>query len=271
MLKQLKEDINIKSLFSAVMIGNMTSILIPRSGEISRPVLLATKENISKGAVFGSIIVEKIFDLLSILIAYGLSMLIFRKEISIAFSEYNIESVSLYSSIVIIIFLSIILLMIFNLKKTEYMLEITTKKILPKKYQENIHKLFVSILIGFTFIKYPKYYLVIFILTILIWLSGAFSTYITFLAFNINLDIIDANLVFTMMSIATTLPMPGYSAGTFHLFTKITLVSIYGISSEVALGFATVSHLMGLIGILIFGIYYTIKANDKNGLIHLTK
>jgi uncharacterized protein (TIRG00374 family) len=263
MLLPLKEDIKMNSLFSAVMIGNMTSVLIPRSGEISRPVLLATKENISKGAAFGTILVEKIFDLLSILIAFGISLLIFRKEISIAFGDYNIESVTMYSAILVMIISVFVLIMIFNIKRTENMLETITKKTLPNKYQEKVHKLFVSILNGFIFIKHTKNYLIIFILTILIWLSGILSTYITFLAFNIHLGIIDANLVVTMISIAMTLPMPGFGAGSYHLFTKITLVSIYGISSELALGFATVSHLLGLIGILVFGFYYSIKENYK--------
>jgi hypothetical protein len=263
MLLPLKEDIKMNSLFSAVMIGNMSSVLIPRSGEISRPVLLATKESISKGAVFGTILVEKIFDLLSILIAFGISLLIFRKEISVAYREYNIERVTMYSAILVIIISVLVLIMILNIKKTENIIETTTKKILPNKYQEKVHKLFVSILNGFIFIKYTKNYLVIFVLTLLIWLSGVLSTYITFLAFNIHLGIIDANLVLTMISLAMILPMPGYGAGSYHLFTKITLVSIYGLTSELALGFATVSHLLGLIGVLVFGFYFSIKENFK--------
>jgi hypothetical protein len=65
------------------------------------------------------------------------------------------------------------------------------------------------------------------------------------------------------MSFAQTLPLPGNSAGTFYLFTKTALVTVYGINPEVAIGYAIVQHLLGFIGILVIGFYYSIKENYK--------
>jgi glycosyltransferase 2 family protein len=263
LLNPLKENISINNLFSAVMIGYLMNILIPRSGEVSRPVLLAKKENISRAATFGTIVVERIFDMLSMFIVFGLCILYYRQKISDTFGEYNIEMISLYLSIVMLIFVVVVIVMLFNLEKTEIIVEKITSKILPAKYQEKIHKIFFSLIDGFLFIKYPKYYFKIFVLTVAQWVAYALSTYLTFFAFDINLNFIDANLILVMMSFAQTLPLPGNSAGTFHLFVKMTLVNIFGINPETAIGYATVSHLFGFIILIIIGFYYSIKENFK--------
>ncbi len=263
LLNPLKENISTKNLFSAVMIGYMMNALIPRSGEVSRPVLLAKKENISRASAFGTIVVERIFDMLSMFIVFGLCILYYRQRISDTFGEYNIEMISLYFSAAILLFVLIVVIMLFNLEKTEIIVEKITSKILPEKYQEKIHKIFISLINGFLFIKYPKYYFKIFLLTVTLWVSYAFSSYITFFAFDIDLTFIDANLILVMMSFAQTLPLPGNSAGTFHLFIRMTLVNIFGINQETAIGYATISHLLGFIFLLIIGFYYSIKENFK--------
>jgi uncharacterized protein (TIRG00374 family) len=262
-LDPLKKDISIGNLFSAVMIGYMMNAIIPRSGEVSRPLLLAKKESISRASTFGTIVVERIFDMLSMFLVFGICLLFYRQKISEVFGKYNIETISLYFSIAILLFVAFVVLMLLNLEKTEAILTRLTKRFLPERFQEKIHKIFISLINGFLFIKYPRDYLKIAALSISLWLSYALSSYITFFAFNIDLNFFDANLVLTMMSFAMTLPLPGNSAGTFHLFTKLTLVSIYGINAEVAIGYATVSHLLGLIAIIVIGFYYSIKENYR--------
>lgn len=263
LLNPLKQDIKIKVLFPPVMIGYMMNALIPRGGEVVRPVLLAQKEGISKASTFGTIVVERIFDMLSMFVVFGFCLFFFRQKISEAFSPYDIELISLLSSIIILLFVLVVTIMLIYLEKTEYYVEKLTKKFLPERFQEKIHKIFISLINGFLFIKYPKYYFQIFITSVLIWIFYAISTYITFYAFDIKLGFLDANLILVLMSFAMTLPLPGNSAGSYYLFVKTALVSIYGINAEVALGYAIVSHLLGFIGIIVSGFYYSIKENYK--------
>ena len=78
--------------------------LIPRGGEVARPVLTAQKEGISRASAFGTIVVERIFDMLSMFIVFGFCLFFFREKISEAFYPYNIEMISLLSSITILNF-----------------------------------------------------------------------------------------------------------------------------------------------------------------------
>lgn len=263
LLNPLKENIKMSSLFSPIMIGYMMNAMIPRGGEVARPVITAQKEGISRASAFGTIVVERIIDMLTMFVVFGFCLFFFREKISVAFYPYNIEMISLWSSLAILFFVFIIVLMLFYLEKTEKVVERITKKTLPEKYQSKIHKIFISLINGFLFVKYPKYYFQIFITSLLIWICYAISTYLAFFAFDIDLTFFDANLILVLMSFAMTLPLPGNSAGSYYLFVKTALVSIYGINPETAIGYAIVSHLLGFVGIMASGFYYSIKENYK--------
>lgn len=263
LLNPLKENIKMSSLFPFVMIGYMMNALIPRGGEVARPVLMAQKESISRASAFGTIVVERIFDMLSMFIVFGFCLFFFREKISEAFYPYNIEMISLWSSVVILTFVLTVVLMLVKLEKTEQIVENITRKFLPERFQSKIHKIFISLISGFLFIKYPKYYFKIFVTSAMIWISYALSTYLAFFAFDIKLGFLDANLILVLMSFAMTLPLPGNSAGSYYLFVKTALVSIYGINPETAIGYAIVSHLLGFLGIMVSGFYYSIKENYK--------
>ncbi|MBK8984349.1 MAG: flippase-like domain-containing protein [Ignavibacteria bacterium] len=260
-LNPLKKNIPMYNLFSSIMVGYMMNSIIPRAGEIYRPVLLANKEKISRTSAFGTILVERVFDVLTMLISFGICVIYFRQKLSSAFPDYNLEAISLYTFIIIILFIIFIIVILFNLEKSEAIIEKLTKSFLPEKYHKKIGEIFVSLINGFLFIRYPKYYIQIFFLSALLWFSYVISTYLTILAFDLDLNLLDANLILTMITFAVTIPLPANSAGIYHFFCTATLVNIYGINKETAFGFATVSHLLGLLGLIIIGAYFFLKEN----------
>ncbi|MEO6694170.1 MAG: lysylphosphatidylglycerol synthase transmembrane domain-containing protein [Ignavibacteria bacterium] len=260
-LNPLKKNIGMDILFSSMMIGYMMNSVIPRSGEIYRPVLLANKEKISRASSFGTIVVERVFDLLSLLISFGICLIYFKQKLSVTFEQYNLETISLYTSVIVLSFVILIIIIMLNLEKSEIIIEKLTKKLLPEKLHQKVHNIFISMINGFLFIRYPKYFLQIFLLSVILWMCYIASTYLTLLAFNIDLNFYDANLVLTMITFAMTIPLPANSAGIYHLFATATLVNIYGVNKEAAFGFATVSHLLGLLSLILIGAFYFVKEN----------
>lgn len=260
-LNPLKENIGMNNLISSMMVGYMMNSIIPRSGEIYRPFLLASNEKISRASAFGTILAERVFDLISLLVSFGICLLYFKEQLSETFSEYNLESISFYTFIIVTIFVILLIIIIFNLEKSDIIIERITKKILPAKYHEKVHNIFISLINGFLFIRYPRYYFQILVLSVLLWLSYIYSTYLTLIAFDIHLNLFDSNLVLTMITFALTIPLPANSAGIYHLFATATLVNIYGVDKEAAFGFATVSHLLGLLSLIIIGAFYFVKEN----------
>src|SRR5688572_4960338 len=59
-------------LFSATVIGFMSGMLIPRAGEVVRPYLVARHHRVSTSAGFASIVLERLVDLITVLLLFAL-------------------------------------------------------------------------------------------------------------------------------------------------------------------------------------------------------
>src|SRR5262245_54389316 len=59
-------------LFSITVIGFMAGLIIPRAGEVLRPYLVARRYSLATSAVFASIILERLVDLIAVLLLFGL-------------------------------------------------------------------------------------------------------------------------------------------------------------------------------------------------------
>jgi hypothetical protein len=63
------------SLFSATSIGFLCNMVLPlRVGEVIRPVLLANRTHVPVSSVFASVLLERLLDMLTILVLLGLVM-----------------------------------------------------------------------------------------------------------------------------------------------------------------------------------------------------
>jgi len=75
-LKPLGYKPSIYSSFYAIMIAYLMNIILPRLGEISRASVLATTDKVPFEKGFGTIIVERVIDLLCLLIIGGIALII---------------------------------------------------------------------------------------------------------------------------------------------------------------------------------------------------
>jgi uncharacterized protein (TIRG00374 family) len=67
--------IGLGSLYSATMIGFMANNLLPlRLGEFIRAWALARREGLSKTTVFATVVVERVVDMIALLVIFGLSL-----------------------------------------------------------------------------------------------------------------------------------------------------------------------------------------------------
>src|SRR5205085_9803077 len=62
----------LRDLFPATVVGFMTALLVPRAGEVVRPYLVSRRHPIRTSAGFASIILERLVDLMTVLVLFGL-------------------------------------------------------------------------------------------------------------------------------------------------------------------------------------------------------
>jgi len=249
---------NIKSsdLFPAVIVGYMGNNFLPlRAGEFLRAHFIGKQQNISRVAVFSTIIMERLADGLSILMILIPVIILLKIDMQHALLTATISALILYSAIIVIVWL-------FNFRQQECLKLIGF--LAPKRYQEKIIVLVSSLSDGFTSINNIRQILWVVCFSFIIWLVTALGIQLVVLAFNYQISLIAAMFVLIILTFAVMLPSaPGF-VGTFDVAMVYGLI-LFGVPKEVSLGIAFFFHGVNFLPIVLLGLYYSWKYNIGMG------
>ena len=100
----------------AVLIGYFVNLAIPRAGEVSRATVMANYENIPFEKAFGTIVAERVADLIILLLIIGVAFF-FQTELISSFIFKENESSSIYYKIFVFVVLPLVGLFTYRLLK----------------------------------------------------------------------------------------------------------------------------------------------------------
>ncbi len=263
LLAPVKKDLKFQNLFSALIIGYMMNNILPRAGELVRPYAISKSENISRSAAFATVLVERIFDIISFMFLIALIPAVYSGPLTETFPW--LEETGMWLTGVSFLFLGVFIFLMIRRDIVIRILQILTRR-LSDKNAKLVDHIVHSFLDGFLFFKERKNYFVIFVTSILVWGLYIVMMYFVFNAFglveNNNLDLAAALVVQAISSIGILIPTPG-AIGPYHYFTIQTLTKLYGVEYTIAASYATVTHAVGFIGVTLLGISYFLKDRLK--------
>lgn len=263
------KEVKTINLFSPLMVGFMANILPARAGEFIRAYLLGKKENVSFSASFATVFVERLLDMLMILIMLA-GVLLFSAD---AFSNGDGESnhrlmgymikfgwISFIGSMVIFLFS---VLLQYRNDWAMKIVEICTKP-LPHKWKEKIIGMVHSFTDGLKILKDKRGFLASLLLSFLVWTASVISYYPLYLAFGIESELpIITSIVILSLSICifiTLFPAPAF-LGSFQAACVIALHDMFGISKAVAASFGIIAWLTNMGFIIVVGFLFVLKDN----------
>ncbi|HTY10358.1 MAG TPA: lysylphosphatidylglycerol synthase transmembrane domain-containing protein [Bacteroidota bacterium] len=256
LLNPIKKNVTLRNCFSAVMIGYMINNFLPRVGEVVRPYTLGKLENISKTAAFGTVIIERIIDIItfySILLAV---MFIYSDSFAQLFPSFaSIEPIFLAGAVFGLVFF------IFLFFKAELIFSFLKKGLvfLPQKIRTTIDRTFDSFISGFAVAKQPGDFAMIIVTSYIIQGLYLLLMYIPFFAYDgivsHSLDFGSAAILLVVSTVAFAVPTPS-GFGTYHSFTSFTLTQLYHVDSVTALSYSVLTHEVGVLLTLVIGLYY---------------
>lgn len=228
--------------FYALMIGYLTNVAFPRIGEIIRCGSLNKSDKIPVDKLLGTVIVERAIDIITLFILLIIVLII---KINI-FESFFIEKIftpiferlsSLFKSSVLmwilvfgIIFLITSFIFIFRgkIKNLNFVIKLI-------KFLKGV---FTGIKSVFKMKKRKQFIFH----TIFIWSMYLLMTYVVFFAIDPTSDLTIADGLFIVVigGIGMSVPVQG-GFGSFHLIVSLGL-TLYGISREQGLLFATITH-----------------------------
>lgn len=252
LLRPIK-PIPLKTMWPVVVIGYMGNNVYPfRAGEVIRAYVLKRKEGVSISASIATVLVERIFD--------GLVMLLF---VFIALPTAPGLPTWL-RQIVILASLAFLgaLIIFFALAA----LPQTSRKVyhwgishfVPHSLQPQSLALADRFMEGLSSLTRLQDVLMIFFTSVIIWLLETIKYWFVMHAFNFTVSFFALMLMNGIVNLATTLPSaPGY-IGTFDT-PGIAVLKVFGVNGDIAAAYTLVLHAALWLPITLLGAWYMLR------------
>jgi len=238
------------NVLGTVMLGYFANLGFPRSGEFIKAGALSKYENIGLEKTMGTVVTDRLIDLLCLIGVVALAFLLEYKTVQhwVSAHFYLPKANSLFSSsfFVTIVFFafSATFLGLWFVKKNR------NHPLLTKAIQ-----VIRGFTLGLTSVKRVKKPFWFFFHSINIWVMYFGMTYLCFFAFEptAHLSMRAALMIFVFGSLGVVFPSPG-GMGTFH-YLATTALEIYGIESSEAFSMSNILYFsLQVFGNILFGL-----------------
>jgi glycosyltransferase 2 family protein len=243
-LHSVKKDASVKNLFGALMIGYGVNCVIPRLGEISRAVFVGKWEGLSKSSLFGTVIIERIIDILFLGFAVIVSLFLWSEDL---YRNFPWLESTLYLTTIILLSIILFLILIIRFKEQFYGFIINILGRISEKFAHKAAYVFEMLTYGFSSLRGAKNYIYTIFLSAAIILTYATGSYIGFFIIGMN-NIMEVTfamgwVLMSISSIGVIIPTPG-GTGSYHTLAKSALVLLFGFGEEISLAYAFVTHII---------------------------
>ncbi|HEY8400629.1 MAG TPA: lysylphosphatidylglycerol synthase transmembrane domain-containing protein, partial [Cytophagaceae bacterium] len=230
LIEATSDKVSFRSVFQTLMLGYFVNFAVPRLGEISRCFALQKKENIPFNLSFGTVISERLVDLIMLVIITLITLFFQYDLIYTFFAEQIIAPVQAYlaaktanGGMKLIIIGAVLVLGV---------IVYFYNKLHSKKNEEKVNDFYENAWKGITSIFHLKSKTTFFLYTLIIWICYYLSTYLWFFGYDKTLHLgLDAGFTLLVVgSLARSLPIQGQGMGAYHFLIAQALV-LYGINS----------------------------------------
>jgi conserved hypothetical protein len=248
-----------RELFPVVCIGYMGNNVYPaRAGEVLRSILLKQSDDVPISGSLATIVVERLFDGITIL---ALVLLNFRQLMQIApDAEWmrRIQTGSVLVGAIFALVLLVFLAMLFLPKQTQAVSGWFINKLLPQKLRPKVSGILDKFIDGLRVLRSPGQSLLVLTLSMLVWIFEAGLYWGVMKALGLELSFMSLLLIEGVVNLVLLIPAAPGGLGTFDAAAKFML-SLFGIPAEQALGYALILRVALWIPITALGALFFIK------------
>lgn len=252
--------------FNALMTGYLANLALPRVGEVTRCVALGKKENIPVDQLFGTVVVERTIDFITLLCIMVIMLFTSGELISQFFKEsifiplqQKVFSLFGFTWIIGAILISLPVITLFLLIRYK-------KKLRKVRFFSKIFDLASGIINGLKTITNLKRKWEFIFHTIFIWINYTLMTWVVVFAIDSTSHLTIGDSVFLLVIGGLAMSAPVQSGlGAFHYLISRGLAFVEGVKLEDGLVYALLTHESQLIFVAIVGTISFFMIFHRNG------
>jgi len=243
--------------FFATALGFMTSTILPiRAGDVVRPALISRRTNIRFSAALGTVLTERVLDLMSILILFltfvATSGRRFATDPRTASHFVYIKTAAILAAIGVLVLGGFVVGLFFSrafVRRAHGWLA----RFFPARFRESWMNFFDSFVSSLDIASQPAALARVVLFTAAIWIFLCSQFFFVVLALGHPLPFTSSFFVTGMTIIGLMVPTPG-GVGGFHKACQIALTNFYGFSIDASVAAALLFHLVGVLPVIMTGV-----------------
>ncbi|MFQ6016088.1 MAG: lysylphosphatidylglycerol synthase transmembrane domain-containing protein [Anaerolineae bacterium] len=248
LLRPIKR-IPLTNLFPVVVIGYMGNNVYPlRAGEFMRAYVLKKKEGVSVSASLATIVVERLFD--------GLTMLFF-VFVTLPFVEFPavLRQVVILGSLFFFGALAAFLVIVSSPDRSKAIYGWLVERFLPQAVGEKARGYLDRFMLGLHSLRSGRHVTMVFVTSVAIWLTETVKYWFVMHGFPFYQPFHVLMLMAAVVNLATTIPSsPGY-VGTFDA-PGIEILKTFKVPGDLATSYTLVLHAALWFPVTVLGFFY---------------
>lgn len=254
---------SLRNLFIATTVGFGAVFLFGRAGEVVRPVVLPMRDpKIRPSASFVTIMVERIYDMIAVVVLFAVNLLWFRPPANagLAFGRVSMAGIVM----LFVAFLGVFGLTQFR-KKSQGAISwiqrvLEGRRFIPARLTRAVVSILEQLASALRVLVDARELAVTVGWSAMVWLAIVLANLLVLRAFGLAFGVTETIFVLGWSLVGSLVPTPGGAAGAFHAATAAGLM-LLGVSRETAAAISIVLHIVDFGPALIFGVYYIIRGD----------
>ena len=254
---------SLREVWIATTVGFGAVLTIGRAGEVVRPVVLAMREKrVRPAAAFVTIMVERLYDSMTVVLFFAVNLLWFRPapEMASDFGRARIAGLVFLG----LVFVAIAVLIWFRWSSPAVITWLDQKLSAGSPFKIRVKRALLSTLeqlaTALSVLSNLRQLAISIGWSLLLWFSVAVANLLVCRAFGLRFGMSQILFVLGLSMVGSAVPTPGGAAGAFHAATGAALV-LLGVGREQAAAVAIVLHLVDFGPAALFGLFYFLRGD----------
>jgi uncharacterized protein (TIRG00374 family) len=260
LIEHEKKELDHMTLIAGVFNGYFFNLVGPRFGEVSRPVYVARSENLSPSKLFGTIVVERVFDTLTLVILLIITVIYFISNKNLLRQIFGNRAMNIFTGNIPLFSVLWVVIAIAGIFILGYAAWKAAQ--LVASHSEHANDWFVrfkqalnNFKEGLLTVRRVERWGLFILYTALIWFCYILMSFIPFWMFNLQqaygLGMLQAVIITVVSSIGMAMPSPA-GLGTYEYLVKKTMVIMFGVPAVTSLAYATITHALTILLVIVF-------------------
>jgi glycosyltransferase 2 family protein len=261
-LKPLTET-SLREVWIATTVGFGAVLVFGRVAEVVRPAVLPMRDKrIRPAASFVTIMVERLYDMMAVVLFFAVNLLWFKPTTGTA---TDFSRARIFGWVLVALLGTALALLVWFKRRSQKVIGWLDGRIgagspLKGRLKKALLGTLDQLATALSVLSDPRLLAISIGWTILLWFSVAVANLLVFRAFGLPFGLSQVLFVLGWSMVGSAVPTPGGAAGAFHAATGAALV-LLGVGRDQAAAIAIILHLVDFAPAALFGLFYFLRGD----------